>query len=138
MDNAGDVEGLPAAFTHTNFHAWAAVGAPGDLAIVGWAGSGRGPRLPAVAWLLSTAGEAGDEVGPLSSEGRRTASIASRRVATRVSTTSSQSQLLRPKSVLCFATHRCHVTSRPSCEAVECRTGTDQRDGSQRYRSSSR
>jgi Ser/Thr protein kinase RdoA (MazF antagonist) len=25
---------------------------------VGWAGSGRGPRLPALAWLLATAAEA--------------------------------------------------------------------------------
>ena len=143
VENADDAEGLPEAFTHSNYHAWAAVGAPGNLAIVGWAGSGRGPRLPAVAWLLRTAAEAGpdyvdavirayrehvrltddeldrlpgvlnmrplwlacldyresvrhgkvpnhrprrDGVRLLSSEGRRTASIASRRLVTEVST----------------------------------------------------
>ncbi len=61
VEQADDAEGLPEAFTHSNYHAWAAVGAPGDLAIVGWAGSGRGPRLPAVAWLLRTAAEAGPD-----------------------------------------------------------------------------
>lgn len=57
VEDADDAEGLPEAFTHGNYHAWAAVGSPGNLAIVGWAGSGRGPRLPALAWLLTTAGE---------------------------------------------------------------------------------
>ena len=61
VESADDAEGLPEAFTHSNYHAWAAVGAPGDLAIVGWAGSGRGPRLPALAWLLRTASEAGPD-----------------------------------------------------------------------------
>jgi aminoglycoside phosphotransferase (APT) family kinase protein len=61
VENADDAEGLPEAFTHSNFHTWAAVGAPGELAIVGWAGSGRGPRLPAFAWLLRTAAEVGPE-----------------------------------------------------------------------------
>ena len=42
---AHPAEGLPEAFTHGNYHAWAAAGRPGNLAIVGWAGSGRGPRL---------------------------------------------------------------------------------------------
>ncbi len=62
VEHADDAEGLPEAFTHSNYHAWATVGRPGDLAIVGWAGSGRGPRLPALAWLLTTAGE-GDKEG---------------------------------------------------------------------------
>jgi hypothetical protein len=57
IENADDAEGLPEALTHANYHPWAAVGAPGNLAIVGWAGSGRGPRLPALAWLLRTAAE---------------------------------------------------------------------------------
>lgn len=57
LDRADDAEGLPEALTHANFHAWAAVGVPGALSIVGWAGSGRGPRLPALAWLLRTAAE---------------------------------------------------------------------------------
>lgn len=57
VESADGAEGLPEAFTHSNFHAWAAVGAPGRLSIVGWAGSGRGPRLPALAWLLRTASE---------------------------------------------------------------------------------
>lgn len=57
VENADDAEGLPEALTHGNYHPWAAVGAPGNLAIVGWAGSGRGPRLPALAWLLRTAAE---------------------------------------------------------------------------------
>jgi len=61
VENADDAEGLPEAFTHSNFHTWAAVGPPGELAIVGWAGSGRGPRLPAFAWLLRTASEVGPE-----------------------------------------------------------------------------
>ncbi|GAB3929966.1 hypothetical protein GCM10011575_28470 [Microlunatus endophyticus] len=61
VEEADDAEGLPEALTHSNFHYWSAVGCPGDLAIVGWAGSGRGPRLPALAWLLRTAGEAGPE-----------------------------------------------------------------------------
>ncbi|MEV8374845.1 phosphotransferase [Kribbella sp. NPDC056861] len=60
VEQADNAEGLPEAFTHGNYHGWAAVGRPGDLSIVGWAGSGRGPRLPALAWLLTTAGE-GDE-----------------------------------------------------------------------------
>lgn len=59
VENADDAEGLPEAFTHGNYHAWAAVGTPGNLVITGWAGSGRGPRLPALAWLLTTAAEAG-------------------------------------------------------------------------------
>lgn len=57
VENADDAEGLPEALTHGNYHAWAAVGTPGNLVIVGWAGSGRGPRLPALAWLLRTAAE---------------------------------------------------------------------------------
>jgi hypothetical protein len=61
VEQADDAEGLPEAFTHGNYHAWAAVGTPGDLSIVGWAGSGRGPRLPALAWLLTTAGEGDGE-----------------------------------------------------------------------------
>jgi hypothetical protein len=59
VENADDAEGLPEALTHSNYHIWAAVGTPGNLAIVGWAGSGRGPRLPALAWLLTTAAEGG-------------------------------------------------------------------------------
>jgi aminoglycoside phosphotransferase (APT) family kinase protein len=59
VENADDAEGLPEALTHGNYHAWAAVGTPGNLVIVGWAGSGRGPRLPALAWLLRTAAEVG-------------------------------------------------------------------------------
>lgn len=57
VENADDAEGLPEALTHSNYHAWAAVGTPGNISIVGWAGSGRGPRLPALAWLLRTAAE---------------------------------------------------------------------------------
>ena len=57
VENADDAEGLPEALTHGNYHVWAAVGRPGNLVIVGWAGSGRGPRLPALAWLLTTAAE---------------------------------------------------------------------------------
>ncbi|MEQ7127717.1 phosphotransferase [Actinopolymorpha sp. B11F2] len=57
VENADDAEGLPEALTHGNYHPWAAVGTPGNLSIVGWAGSGRGPRLPALAWLLRTAAE---------------------------------------------------------------------------------
>jgi Phosphotransferase enzyme family len=62
VENADDAEGLPEALTHGNFHAWAAVGTPGDLVITGWAGSGRGPRLPALAWLLRTAAEGTPEL----------------------------------------------------------------------------
>jgi Phosphotransferase enzyme family len=58
VENADDAEGLPEALTHGNYHAWSAVGRPGNLVITGWAGSGRGPRLPALAWLLTTAAEA--------------------------------------------------------------------------------
>ncbi len=54
VESADDGEGLPEAFTHGNFHAKCAVGKPGNLVIVGWAGSGRGPRLPALGWLLWT------------------------------------------------------------------------------------
>lgn len=57
VENADDAEGLPEALTHSNYHVWAAVGIPGTLTIVGWAGSGRGPRLPALAWLLRTTAE---------------------------------------------------------------------------------
>lgn len=59
VENADDAEGLPEALTHSNYHLWAAVGTPGALTIVGWAGSGRGPRLPALAWLLRTTAEGG-------------------------------------------------------------------------------
>ena len=38
VENADDAEGLPEALTHGNYHAWAAVGKPGDIVIVGWAG----------------------------------------------------------------------------------------------------
>ncbi|GAB2596466.1 phosphotransferase enzyme family protein [Kribbella endophytica] len=57
VETADDAEGLPEALTHGNYHLWAAVGIPGSLTIVGWAGSGRGPRLPALAWLLRTTAE---------------------------------------------------------------------------------
>jgi hypothetical protein len=57
VETADDAEGLPEALTHGNYHLWAAVGIPGALTIVGWAGSGRGPRLPALAWLLRTTAE---------------------------------------------------------------------------------
>ncbi len=59
VETADDAEGLPEALTHSNFHLWSAVGVPGGLTIVGWAGSGRGPRLPALAWLLRTAAQGG-------------------------------------------------------------------------------
>ena len=59
VEAADDAEGLPEALTHSNFHLWSAVGMPGGLTIVGSAGSGRGPRLPALAWLLRTAAEGG-------------------------------------------------------------------------------
>jgi len=65
VENADDAEGLPEALTHGNYHAWAAVGKPGSIVIVGWAGAGRGPRLPALAWLLRTSAESNaDEGGP--------------------------------------------------------------------------
>jgi aminoglycoside phosphotransferase (APT) family kinase protein len=57
VEAADDAEGLPEALTHGNYHVWAAVGPVGDLSIVGWAGSGRGPRLPALTWLVVTASE---------------------------------------------------------------------------------
>lgn len=62
VENADDAEGLPEALTHGNYHVWAAVGTPGNLSIVGWAGSGHGPRLPALAWLLTTAAEGRPEL----------------------------------------------------------------------------
>jgi Ser/Thr protein kinase RdoA (MazF antagonist) len=55
VENADDAEGLPEALTHGNYNGWAAVGKPGNLVIVGWSGSGRGPRLAALGWLLRTA-----------------------------------------------------------------------------------
>jgi Ser/Thr protein kinase RdoA (MazF antagonist) len=61
VENADDAEGLPEALTHGNYHAWAAVGKPGDIVIVGWAGAGRGPRLAALGWLLKTSSEAGTD-----------------------------------------------------------------------------
>jgi Ser/Thr protein kinase RdoA (MazF antagonist) len=61
VEKADDAEGLPEALTHGNYHTWAAVGTPGNLVIVGWAGSGRGPRLPALAWLLRTSAEVGPD-----------------------------------------------------------------------------
>lgn len=62
VENTDDGEGLPEAFTHGNFHAKTAVGKPGNLVIIGWNGSGRGPRLPAVGWLLWTAQLENDHV----------------------------------------------------------------------------
>jgi Ser/Thr protein kinase RdoA (MazF antagonist) len=61
VEYADDAEGLPEALTHGNYHPWAAVGRLGSQVIVGWAGSGRGPRLPALAWLLRTAKEGDDD-----------------------------------------------------------------------------
>jgi hypothetical protein len=61
VEKADDAEDLPEALTHGNYHPWAAVGTPGNLVIVGWAGSGRGPRLPALAWLLRTSAEVGPD-----------------------------------------------------------------------------
>jgi len=58
VENADDGDGMPDALTHGNYHAWSAVGAAGKLVIVGLAGAGRGLRLPALAWLLTTAAEA--------------------------------------------------------------------------------
>jgi hypothetical protein len=55
VENADDAEGLPEALTHGNYNGWAAVGKPGNLVIVGWSGSGRGPRLAELGWLLRTA-----------------------------------------------------------------------------------
>jgi Ser/Thr protein kinase RdoA (MazF antagonist) len=55
VEHADDAEGLPEALTHANYNGWAAVGKPGNLVIVGWAGAGRGPRLAALAWHLRTA-----------------------------------------------------------------------------------
>lgn len=70
VENADDAEGLPEALTHSNYHPWAAVGTPGNLSIVGWAGSGRGPRLPALGWLLRTAAEGnGDQNVPAVMQG---------------------------------------------------------------------
>lgn len=57
VEAADDAEGLPEALTHSNYHPWAAVGRLGNVSIVGWAGSGRGPRLPTLAWLLRTSAE---------------------------------------------------------------------------------
>ena len=61
IENADGATGLPEALTHSNFHLWAAVGMPGSLVLIGWAGAGRGARLPALAWLLRTAAEAGPD-----------------------------------------------------------------------------
>jgi aminoglycoside phosphotransferase (APT) family kinase protein len=72
VEHADDAEGLPEALTHGNYHPWAAVGSPGNLVIVGWAGSGRGPRLPALAWLLRTAKETNiDEIVDATMRGYR-------------------------------------------------------------------
>ena len=71
VENADDAAGLPEALTHGNFHLWSAVGTPGLLVIVGWAGSGRGPRLPALAWLLRTAAEGNAENVPAVMRGYR-------------------------------------------------------------------
>lgn len=62
VEKTDDGEGLPEAFTHGNFHAKTAVGKPGNLVIIGWNGSGRGPRLPALGWLLWTAQHVADHV----------------------------------------------------------------------------
>jgi hypothetical protein len=60
VDNADGGDDLPEALTHGNYFGPAsAVGKPGNLSIVAWGGSGRGPRLHALAWLLlSSAGNA--------------------------------------------------------------------------------
>ena len=54
VENADDAEGLPQALTHGNYNGWVAVGRPGSLVLVGWAGAGHGPRLASLAWLLLT------------------------------------------------------------------------------------
>jgi len=61
VEDCDDAEGLPEALTHGNYHAWAAVGTRDNLVIVGWAGAGRGPRLPAFAFLARTSFEGGTE-----------------------------------------------------------------------------
>jgi Ser/Thr protein kinase RdoA (MazF antagonist) len=59
VEQADDGEGLPEALVHGNYHAWAAVGKPGSIVIIGWAGAGRGPRSVDLAWLVWTAAEGG-------------------------------------------------------------------------------
>ena len=47
VEHADDAEGLPEAFTHGNYHAWAAVGRPGNLAIASAGGRVRARTPPA-------------------------------------------------------------------------------------------
>ena len=61
VENADDAEGLPEALIHGHYHAWAAVGKPGSIVVVGWAGAGRGPRIAPLGWLLKTSAEAGPD-----------------------------------------------------------------------------
>jgi len=53
VTTADDCEGLPEAFTHANYGTFNAIAAPdGETVIVGWAASGRAPRLASVGWSL--------------------------------------------------------------------------------------
>ena len=51
--SAEDCEGLPEAFTHANYGRHSTIQRPdGELVVVAWADSGRGPRLATLGWLL--------------------------------------------------------------------------------------
>ena len=64
--HADDCEGLPEAFTHANYGTFNAIGAPGDEpVIVGWAASGRAPRLASIGWQLYCTGGNRDQIEAL-------------------------------------------------------------------------
>ncbi len=60
--NADDCEGLPEAFTHANYGTFNAVAAPAGLVVVGWAASGRAPRLASIGWQLYCTGGDTDQI----------------------------------------------------------------------------
>lgn len=63
LEQIDDCHGLPAALTHADFAAANAIASPdGELTMIDWAGSGRGPRLWTLAYLL-WAGAGGDLAG---------------------------------------------------------------------------
>lgn len=56
-----DCNGFPTALVHADFAPVNVLTGPGRVAVVDWAGAGRGPRLWSLAWLLWATGAGGAE-----------------------------------------------------------------------------
>jgi hypothetical protein len=63
VSKAEDCEGLPEAFTHGNYGPFNAIQrSDGKITVVGWAASGRAPRLATLGWHLYGTGGKSDQI----------------------------------------------------------------------------